>query len=390
MLEKEIAEVRRTLSLKRSTIDRIYGCYVNAAGEIITLLEQAVTMMSEEENERYLLLLRRLLSGAPEKNLFDIPFSTKEVTESEQHALLMRLYRSHLEDAEAREALFRRIIAGYKSEENYVILLAMNRYDYRRRDRSGEEAEESDHLYSFLVAGIFPTRAIPAQLAYDPEVRSFATLGGQNALTAPVAGMLFPTFDNREANIYDALFYTRSAEESHGELTDALFGHGIFMPAAEQGRAFRGMVSDALGEECRFEVAKALHGQIATRIAEHKESRDPEPLTLTCGELRDMLEDAGVTGRRLDQFCEEFGESFGANRELSPRNLVDPRRFEMKLPDVTVKATPDGIARLQTRVIDGVGYLLIRADGDLEVNGMRVSVAPEDEQDDGGSQRCNG
>ena len=60
MNEKEIAEVRRSLSLQKNALTKICGCYVNAAGEIISCFEQSLGLMSEEETEKYLAIFATL------------------------------------------------------------------------------------------------------------------------------------------------------------------------------------------------------------------------------------------------------------------------------------------------------------------------------------------
>ena len=76
MIEKEIAELRRILKAERTSATRVYGCYINGEGAIITEFERSFGLISEEEIEQYLSLFRRGLSGTLHKNLMDISFST--------------------------------------------------------------------------------------------------------------------------------------------------------------------------------------------------------------------------------------------------------------------------------------------------------------------------
>ena len=79
MIEKEIAELRRILKAERTSATRVYGCYINGEGAIITEFERSFGLISEEETEQYLSLFRRGLSGTLHKNLMDISFSTAQV-----------------------------------------------------------------------------------------------------------------------------------------------------------------------------------------------------------------------------------------------------------------------------------------------------------------------
>ena len=109
-------------------------------------------------------------------------------------------------------------------------------------------------------------------------------------------------------------------------------------------------------------------------IAEHKESREPEPLVLNRRQMEQVLTDCGVSDARIDVFADRFDEDFGPETTLSPRNLVDTRHLELHCPDVTIQVNPERGDLVQTRVIDGVRYILIRAEEGVEVNGVEVQI----------------
>lgn len=79
MNQKEISELKRRFRLGKNAMGRIYGCYVNANKEIVSYLDEPLDRMPEEEAEKYLALLKKVLSGALGRNLIDIVFSTQQV-----------------------------------------------------------------------------------------------------------------------------------------------------------------------------------------------------------------------------------------------------------------------------------------------------------------------
>ena len=101
MNEKEVAELRRRYKPDRNAITRVRGCYVNEKGEILSRFEQPMSMLTQDESERLLALMRKTLSGTLGKNLLDIEFDTAQVAYGEEHKLLMTLRNSRLEDEEA-------------------------------------------------------------------------------------------------------------------------------------------------------------------------------------------------------------------------------------------------------------------------------------------------
>ena len=57
--------------------------------------------------------------------------------------------------------------------------------------------------------------------------------------------------------------------------------------------------------------------------------------------------------------------------------MVAPRQFSVSTPSVSIKVAPDRSDLIQTRVIDGKPYILVLADGDVEVNGVNVKFQQE-------------
>ena len=113
MNEKEVGELRRRLRPEKNSITHIRGCYVNEMGESVAQFDQSLALMTQEETETLLALLRRTLSGTLGKNLLDLSFETRQVVEGEEHRRLMRLRDTALKDEIAKaDARYRQIIGS--------------------------------------------------------------------------------------------------------------------------------------------------------------------------------------------------------------------------------------------------------------------------------------
>ena len=106
MIDKEVAELRRRYRQDRSNITKIHGCYVNVHGELVSAFTLSMGLLPEGEQEKYLELLKKGISGRMGKTLSDLSFSTAQVADSDEHRLLMRLRDSGLEDEEAVAELY--------------------------------------------------------------------------------------------------------------------------------------------------------------------------------------------------------------------------------------------------------------------------------------------
>ena len=375
MNEKEIGEIRRHLRRDRSNMTAIYGCYVNAQKEIISEFSQSLGIMPENESEKYFALLKRTLSGGIGKNLIDITFKTSQVAGSEEHGLLMKLRETKLKDEEARHKLYEKIMESVTMEDNYLILLGCDAYDVPFKSKDDfAQADNSDQVYTYLVCAVCPVKMSKPNLHYVAEEKLFHDGAINQFVNAPALGFLFPAFDNRSTNIYNALYYTKDHKDNHDAFVQAVFNAPIPMPAAEQKQAFQALVGSVMGEECSLDVMQTVHDEIRQRIEMHKEAKVPEPLMIAKEDVKAMLQSCGADEEALSKFSVDYDETFGFEAELHPKNIVDSKKFEIKTPDVAIKVAPDRADLIETRIIGGVKYIMICADEDVEVNGVSIHI----------------
>ena len=129
-------------------------------------------------------------------------------------------------------------------ESNYLLLLASDSYDVPRRNRDALRAEGSDEVFSYILCAVCPVKTGKTELGYFSGDNEFHCAASQT-VAAPELGFLFPAFDNRSANIYNALFYSRKEGELHQEFIDAVFHTDLPMSAAEQREAFESALSES-------------------------------------------------------------------------------------------------------------------------------------------------
>ena len=376
MNKKEISELSRRFKPEKANIGRVYGCYVNSSKEVISYIDESVALMPQEEAQQYLAILKKTLSGSLGRNLTDIVFSTEQVAGSEEHRLLMALRE---DKAEARQSFFQKVIDSLDmGDNNYLILCANDVYDVPYRghgdvDKSAQEyaSGESDQVYRYFVCAVCPVKDGKLELGYFVGENEFHNCLAKQIVGAPELGFLFPAFDNRTTNIYNALFYSRKPDEMHYEFIEGIFHTDLAMTPAEQREAFESILSDSV--DCSMDTIRSVHEQLSAKVAEHAESKDEEPLTVSCGDISSILADCGVNEEQLSAFQKSFTERFGKVL-LNPENIVDTRHFEVKAGDVTITVSPEQSFLIETREVNGRKYIMIPADGGAELNGFAVKV----------------
>lgn len=374
MTDKEIAEIRRRYRSDKSNISRIRGCYVNEEKEIISEFDQSLGLMSEDDADAMLRVLKKTLSGVPGRNLLDIDFSTQQVAEGEEHKLLTDLKKSQLTDEEAVHKLYGKIIETLDLDSGYLILLAYDSYDVFKKTADGDTETESSSVFNYFICSVCPVKAGKATLSYYLPGRCFRTVAADTVIGAPELGFMFPAFDDRSTNIYGALYYTRKLNNSHDDTVDALFKSALPMPAATQKETFGEILEETVADECNMRVVRTVHSQICAMLEEHKEQKCEEAPVLTKEDVGEMLRYSGVAEEKVEKFSERFDEAFGKDTTLNPKNIADAKTLSVKTDEMNIKIAAGHSDVVETRIIDGVKYILIRADGMVQVNGVNINI----------------
>ncbi len=376
MNQKEVREIKKRLNPEKDSISRIYGCYVNAAREIVTTLDMSVGLMEQEEAELYFKLLKKTLSGTLGKNLLDIAFSIAQVENSDEHRLLQGLRSSHLRDAGLRDALYQRIIESLDfGEDSYVILLASDSYDVPFKGSDDEIFEEgSGEVFDYILCCICPVKDAKSALRYIADEHNFRGASTGHVLGAPELGFLFPAFDDRAANIYNALYYSRGLVDIHEEFITGVFQtEKVPMSSGAQKLAFSDVLCESLGSDCSLDLVRSVHGEIRERLLLHKESKAPEMPEIYVEDVDDILKNNGISDEKVSAFHEACSRQLGQQPALNPVNLMETNKFEMSTPQVKITVDPDCADLVRTEIINGKTCIVIPVDESVVVNGIDVN-----------------
>lgn len=373
MNEREIAEIRRRMRPEKNNIGRIRCCYVNDNHNIISNFDQILGLISSNEAEEILSLLRKTLSGTIGRNLINIEFSNQQVLDSEEHKLLSTLRDSSLSNEEAVSKLFEKIIASLEIEGSYFIILAKDTYDIFKYDENGEKSESTE-TFSYILCAVCPIKNAKPKLGYNISEKKFKNIINDSVITSPELGFMFPAYENHSANIYSALFYTHDTSVSYENVVGELFKSTLPMPAEEQTESIASILNGTVAENCDLELVKSVQSQLIEIAEDHKVNKEENPLLLSVKDVEGVLRCSGVKEDIVESFSEKLKADLGENTTLPPANILNIKKLEVRTPDVTVKVNPEVSDLVETRIIDGTKYILIRADGDVEVNGIKINI----------------
>lgn len=375
MNTKEIGELRRRFKKERSNIKAVYGCYVNDSGEIISQFRESISIMPENETEKYLSLFKKTLGGTLGKHSINLSFPTMSVAGHElRHNRLMELRKSELQNEDQRKALYQAIIDSLSLETNYVILLGCDTYDvpFKSKDDAAQ-ADASEECFTYIICAVCPVKETKPNLHYIHAESTFHDGGMIQAISSPILGFTFPAFNNRSTDIYGALYYCKDTKDNHADLIDAVFGTKFPDAADEQKEQFNNILSSQLNEECDLDIIRSLHEQAEEKAMLHKESKIPDILTFSCSDITAMLQGAGASEENVQHFANAFTEAFGEDADVPADNILDMKHHAITLPDAVVHVTKEGLSGVRVQTIEGVEYLLIPTDSNVEFNGIPVN-----------------
>lgn len=388
MNARDLAEIKRRLNPDHRNPTVIQGCYINSDGTEISRFTKPVGMLSQEENEKYMMLFKKVLTGTMGQNLLNIDFTTEQVESSQEYEVLVELCDSALQNEHALDFFYQKATTHVQAQReqqaqsvdaaqnasNYLVLLMHDGYDVPYRDQNGDiDRERSEALFSFVLCCICPVKQSKPALTYLASEGDFHSRPSDWVVGMPDLGFMFPAFEERGANINRAVFYTRNAEDLHDAFIQAVFAAQVQMTAGEQKETFQTILQETLADECSLDVVQTVHETISTMIAEQKADKTAEPLTLSKLEMKKVLEESGVSEEKTAAFEEKYEATFGEKASLPAVNMITPKQFKVETPSVSIRVDPEHRDLIETRMIDGKYYILVLADGEVEVNGMRLT-----------------
>lgn len=378
MISKEILEIKKQFTPENCSITRMRGCYVDHEKNRKWETGRSFLTLPEEEAFKYFEIFKQTLTGTLGKKLINMEFPLSQEEPGGTQEFLYRLRDSKLEDEALIDEFYNKIIDNFEFEENYYIILIHAVYDVPGRTSDGIEMfDASDNIYEYILCSICPVKLSKAGLSYDVDQNSIIGRTRDWVVDAPVKGFLFPAFNDRTADIHQALYFTKKPEELQPKLIEELLGSDIPLSAENQKVTFNEIISTTLAEECDFEMVRCIHDNLQEMMEENKE--EPEPLELDKFDMRRLLEQSGASLEKLEKVEAVFEETAGEKRRLMAANIAETKKFSIKTPDVLIKVSPDRADLIQTRMIDDRKCLVIAINDHVAVNGVDIDFGGTEE-----------
>ena len=350
-MDKEaLGEIRKLLRRDEPPIDWVYCFYVSPENEITWQSFRKFLSFDMDEAFRYKDLFKKALAGTPGRELFSVSLASQSDKLSE-----LRLLENA--DEETLSSFAEAVAGAYTHTDPYFAFAARIVYDVPAKGSDHRRLEDGDTVYQSILFAICPAQLSKPALGYD-DFSGVTELTRRWTIGQPLEGFLYPAFTDRIGDLNEVLY--RAKKEISGELYSAFFDAELPVTADMQKEAFRTLL-DALDVSL----------ESASQVQEDLEHLDGENVTiLEKNEAKKLAERCGIDTSDFDEtYDDTIGDvplSIPAIRESAVIVTTD---------SATIKVANEKAQLITTRVIDGISYILIPADGSVLVNGVPASPA---------------
>lgn len=327
MNKKEVLELKRRFKKDAATFTQLVGCYVDCNHNKICKFGGKFLTLEEDEYYKYLEIANKVLSGTLGNNLLNLEFPREEEEVGGRQQILMALRDSKLEDETLLDTYYDLVIDTYDEAGNYLILLYLDSYDVMTRTTDNINVDESEEVYTYLLAAICPVSLSKPGLGYLEDEKRIGPRVRDWVVGAPDTGFLFPAFNDRSTDIHSTLFYTKNTKEPHSEFMANGLGCGVERTATEQKMAFHSIVRNVLGaeDESTEDILLDIQQNLSDMVDDFVETHDDDDVfVLDKDTINKVLTESNVSEEKVSRIEKSVDEAFGEKMPAA-ENVIDTK-----------------------------------------------------------------
>ena len=204
MIDREdMLALTRRMTVKRTSMTRIAGGYMDSDGCIDGTFNIAFLKLSPADREKNLQIAKKVPFAETNQNLQKYKFLQENMQNNSLWKLLMGMRACGLKNDALMETFYEIVGANYKSKGDYAVYVFHDRYDIPMKGTDHERQGESEKMYEYLICVICPVSG-----DYEPR--------------EPECGFLFPAFMDESAALNYIDIYQADMNHPHIELLEML------------------------------------------------------------------------------------------------------------------------------------------------------------------------
>jgi hypothetical protein len=200
---EDMLELTRRMTVRRNSIDRIAGCYLDQEGEVDGTFNVNFLNLSAKDKESNLAIAKTIPFSETNVQLKDYKFSRENERAGSMWQLLTALKECGLKNDDLMDCFYEQVMKVYPAEEEYAILMFHGRYDVPVKTSDHVSQWESEEVYEYLICAISPLQG-----EYEPGM--------------PECGFLFPAFCDRSGDVHRINIFQKTAGDGKREAMERL------------------------------------------------------------------------------------------------------------------------------------------------------------------------
>lgn len=200
MIDREdMMELTRRMTVKRTSITRIAGSYMDADGEIDGTFNTNFLKLTSADKEKNLAIAKAIPFSDTNKNLKRYTFPREAMGPGSVWQLLMGMKSCGLKNDALMDTFYDLVAEQYQSDHDYAVFVFHDRYDVPVKASDHERLWESEEVFEYLICAVCPLTG-----DYEPG--------------KPECGFLFPAYAGRSADPNCVDIFQAEMERPHLEL----------------------------------------------------------------------------------------------------------------------------------------------------------------------------
>ncbi len=200
---EDMLALTRRMTVKRTSITRIAGAYIDPDGFVDGTFNTRFLNLSQTDKTRQLEIAKTIPFSDTNRNLKRYLFPEASMGKGSLWQLLMGARTSGLENDALLDLFYEIFAEHYPSAREYGVFLFHDRYDIPAKGADHERLGESEQLFEYLICAICPVSG-----DYEPETAE--------------CGFLFPSYSEGGALLNAIDLYQADPENPHPKLARLL------------------------------------------------------------------------------------------------------------------------------------------------------------------------
>jgi hypothetical protein len=382
MNKKDIATIRKQFKVDNDLlkISNIFNVYImKDSSDIYHHQVQPFGMLDQDQQELFMNNFKKMLGGNLDEKLFELKFR-KDVEHNSQLILHQGLLSNLADDwKEYMLQIVSKILLSRQYENDIVI--SFIRGEYRKpTKRRNVEAEESelDAVYShpFILCSINNTQEPKKELLFDYVEREFKynfVVDPIINLNAPIAGFLFPCFNDNAADVNHVLYSAGKVHEPDFRFIEEVLNGEETMTAQDDKVVFEEIIKDVTGDQLNTSTLSNVYEEIHRMIVENEEEELPK---LDTKDIERVLKVSGIEDINIEKVETAFQKIIDDDKYEIKANNVLPKfntksiKINTKIANISI--SPPDLRYVKQIQFNGKLYLMLEVEEDTIIEGFKM------------------